>query len=104
MDSPSRGGGDRLEVRAARVDKMPEHVRPVVPLVPRDLRGGVDLNRHHLAHGAALDQHDCGADSACASAALLAPLDVCRNERVARCDVCAGDDVCALDGEPGGET
>jgi len=101
MDSPSCGSGDRLEVRAAGVDKVREHVRPVIPLVPRDLRGRVDLDWHHLANGAALDQHDRRADPACAPAALLAPLDVCRDERVARRDVCAGDDMRALDGESG---
>jgi hypothetical protein len=83
MRSPSCGSGDWLEVRAASVDITREHVRPIIPLVPRDLRGRIDLDRHHLAHGAALDQHDRGADPACASAALLAALDISRDERVA---------------------
>ena len=102
VHSPSCSGGDRLEVRAAAVDETREHVRPVVPLVPGDLRNRVDFHRHHLAHGAALYQCDGRADSACTSAALFAPLDISRDEWVARRDVCAWDYVCALNGEPGG--
>lgn len=97
--SPSCGRRDRLKVRPARVDKAREDLGPVVPLVPRDFRGRIDLDRHHLAHRAALDQHDGGADAACASAAFLAALDVCRHEWVSRGDVCAWYDVCALDNE-----
>jgi len=101
--SPSRGRRDRLEICPARIDEVCEDVRPVVPLVPRDLRGRIDFDWHHLADRAALDEHDGGADAACASAALLATLDVCRDEWVARGDVCTGDDVCALDDESAGE-
>ena len=62
---------------------MCEDFRPIVPLVPGDLRGRIDFDWHHLADRAALDQDDGGADAACASAALLATLDVCRDEWVA---------------------
>jgi len=101
--SPSRGRRDRLEICTARIDKVCEDVRPVVPLVPRDLRGRIDLDWHHLADRAALNEYDRGADAACTSAALLATLDVCRDEWVARGDVCTGDDVCTLDDESAGE-
>jgi len=76
-----------------------EDFRPVVPLVPGDLRGWIYFDWHHLADRAALDQDDGGADAACASAALLATLDVCGDEWVARSDVCTVDDVCTLDDE-----
>jgi len=54
-----------------------------------------------LAHGSALDQHYGGADTACASAAFFAALDVRCYQWVARGDICAWDDVCAFDGESG---
>jgi len=79
-----------------------EDFRPIVPLVPGDLRGRIDFDWHHLADRAALDQDDGGADAACASAALLATLDVCRDEWVARSDVCTVDDVSTLDDESAG--
>jgi len=72
---------------------------PVVPLVPRDLRGRVDFDGHHLAHGSALDQYYRRADPACASAAFFATLDVCCYQWIAGSDVCAWDNVCALNGE-----
>jgi hypothetical protein len=99
VGSPSCGRRDRLKVRPARVDKVREDIGPVVPLVPRDLCGRVDFDRHHLAHCATLDQHDRGADATCASAALLTALNVCGHERVARGDMCTWYDVCALDNE-----
>ena len=101
--SPSGGRRDRLEIGPAGIDKVCEDFRPVLPLVPRDLRWRIDFDWHHLAYRAALDQHDRGADAACASAALLATLDVCRDEWIARSDVCTGDDVCTLDDESAGE-
>jgi hypothetical protein len=76
-----------------------EDIGPIVPLVPRDLRGGVYFDGHHLAYGSALDQNYRRANSACASAALFAALDVCCYQWVARGDVCAGNDVCVFDGE-----
>lgn len=78
---------------------MGQDVGPIASLVPRNLRGRVDFYGHHLAYGSALDQHYRRADSACASAALFAALDVCCYQWVARGDVCAGDDVCVFDGE-----
>jgi len=96
---PSCGGRDGLEVGPARIDKVGEDLGPVVPLVPRDLRGGVDFDRHHLAHGSALDQYNRCADPARSSAAFFTTLDVCRYQWVVGGDVCAWDDVCALDGE-----
>jgi len=78
---------------------MGKDVCPVVPLVPGDPRGGVDLDGHHLAHGAALDEHDGRADPAGASAAFFATLDVGCHQGVAGSDVRAWDDVCALDCE-----
>ena len=78
---------------------MGENIGPVIPLVPRDSRWRVNFDGHHLAHGSALDQYYCGADPACASAAFFAPLDVCCYQWITGGDVCAWDNVCALNGE-----
>jgi hypothetical protein len=76
-----------------------EDIGPVFPLIPRDLRGWVDFDGHYLANGSALDQHYCRADTACASAAFFAALDVRCYQWIARGDVCAWNDVCAFDRE-----
>ena len=81
---------------------MCEYFCPVFPLIPGDLCGRINFDWHHLAYRAALDQYNSSADAACAPAALLATLDVCRDEWVTRGDVCTGDDVCALDNESTG--
>jgi len=72
---------------------------PVVPLIPRDLRGRVDFDWHHLAHGSTLDQYYGRADPARPSAAFFTTLNVCCYQWVVGGDVCAWDNVCALDGE-----
>jgi len=96
---PSRGGGDGFKVGPAGIDKVGEDLGPVFSLVPRDLRRRIDFDGHHLAHGSTLDQYYRRADPACASAAFFATLDICCYQWIAGGDVCAWDNMCALNGE-----
>lgn len=96
---PSCGGGDGFKVGPAGIDEVGEDLKPVFPFVPRDLRRRVDFDGHHLAHGSALDQYYRRTDPACASAAFFATLDIRCYQWIARGDICAWDNVCALDGE-----
>lgn len=99
-NSPSRCRRYRLEVCAARCDKVAHDFRPVVALVPRDFARGVDLDRHDLADTSALDEDDCCTDASGAAASLFATRDIVSDEGVAAGDICSGYDVSSLDSKP----
>ena len=68
---------DRLEVRPARLDEVAEDAHPVVPSVPSDPVGRIDLDRHDLAHFTALDEDDSRSDASALPAALRRSATAC---------------------------
>lgn len=78
---------------------MLEDLRPVLAHVPRDARGRVNLDRHHLADLAALNDDDDAADAPALAAPLLSPHDVLPDEGVAVGHVRPRDNVGTLDRE-----
>ena len=76
---------------------MPEHVAPVIPSVPRDSGGRVDLDGHNLADVPTLNENHRTADAAALAAAILTTMDVRADEWVIVGDIRPRDDVCRLD-------
>lgn len=75
---------------------MPENIRPVAPRIPCDAIRGIDLDGHHLAYIAALDENDCCPESSRPTTPLLSPLNISSNKRIVIGDVGARNNVSSL--------
>ena len=70
---------------------------PVITRVPSDFGRWVDLDRHNLGGGAALNNDNKSTDAAVLSAALLSALNVCDDEWIP--DIGPGNNMCGGNGE-----
>ena len=76
---------------------MPEHVAPVIPSVPRDSGGRIDLDGHNLADVPTLNENHRTADAAALAAAIFTTMNVRADELVVVGDIRPRNDACRLD-------
>lgn len=88
-----------LEISPPRLDEMGENICPIISAIPSDFAWRVDLHRHDLADGAALDKDDTRADTPILSTAIFTSLDISSHKRITTGDVCSRNDMSARNRE-----
>jgi hypothetical protein len=95
--NPSWSCRNGLEVRAAALNEVSEHLSPVITRIPSDFGRWVDLDRHNLGSGAALNDDDKSTNAAVLPTSVLSALDVGDDEWIP--DIGPGNDVGRGNGE-----